>query len=160
VRRIQASPSEGTGKGSYRAKPRGAGSAAGSIFLSILLALQGIPLNPRDTGTVSGVLRNTEGNPAAGIRVSALARSETTESALGSALASIAETDENGRYRLEGVPPGQYYIVAGRIDMPTFYPGASKIIDGAVVRVTRGAALSGMDISARNQDCRTRGNRA
>lgn len=115
------------------------------VLLSIFLAIQGIPLNERDGGAVSGVLRSTEGKPAAGVRVSALALSEKAEIALGSALASISETDENGRYRLEGVPPGQYYIVAGRVDKPTFYPGASNMTDGAVVRVTRGSALSDMD---------------
>jgi hypothetical protein len=115
------------------------------LFVSILLAIQGIPLNARDTGTVSGVLRNVEGKPAAKVRVAALARPEGMDSPVGSALASIAETDENGRYRLESIPPGQYYIVAGRIQVPTFYPGASKMTDGAVVRVAPGAVLAGMD---------------
>ena len=35
------------------------------------------------------------------------------------ATVSLAETDSTGRYQLENVPPGRYYITAGRLDVLT-----------------------------------------
>ena len=37
-------------------------------------------------------------------------------------LASIAETDSNGNYRLDDLPPGRYYVVTGKFDDGTYYP--------------------------------------
>jgi len=101
-------------------------------MIVILLALatlitQGIPVLPNQGGTVTGILRTSSGTPAAGVRVSALARPEATKDlSTSAALASLAETDASGRYRLENIPPGRYYIVAGNIDVPTFYPGSLR----------------------------------
>jgi len=44
------------------------------------------------------------------------------------------QTDAAGKYQLGDVPPGRYYVVAGRLESPTFYPGvlgftAAKTID-------------------------------
>jgi len=44
------------------------------------------------------------------------------------------KTDAAGKYQLGDVPAGRYYVVAGRLEAPTFYPGvlgfpAAKMID-------------------------------
>ena len=39
-----------------------------------------------------------------------------------SSLASVSETDANGRYLLINVPAGAYFIVAGRLDQLTYFP--------------------------------------
>jgi len=94
------------------------------ILLTILLAVQGIPILPGSGGTVSGTLRGTDGKPAAGLRVAAMARPDVGNTAgTATSLVSITQTDDNGRYRLEDIPPGQYYIVAERVTLPTYYPG-------------------------------------
>src|SRR5207249_10723371 len=54
-------------------------------------------------------------------------------------------TDEAGGYRLEDIPPGRYYIVAGRLDSPTYYPGTLQTAGATIVRITPGANLSGLD---------------
>jgi len=41
-------------------------------FLLTLLMVQGIPALPGQSGVVSGVVRTSEGTPAAGVRVSAM----------------------------------------------------------------------------------------
>src|SRR5262245_23980408 len=115
-------------------------------FLCLTLLLQGIPLQPNQTGTISGVLRNADGKPAANIRVAAVPQTESAEAVAGGpTLSSIAETDEQGRYKLENVPPGRYYVTAGRLDLPTYYPGSQSMALGQAVPITPGAAIQGID---------------
>jgi hypothetical protein len=113
--------------------------------LIIVALLQGIPIAPQAGGTVSGVLKNLQGKPAAGARVSAMTKQEPRQQTAGVALASLAETDEEGRFTIENIPPGQYYIVAGSIDRPTYYPGTQDIDSARTVQITAGARLSGFN---------------
>jgi hypothetical protein len=62
-----------------------------------------------------------------------------------SELAALSQTDESGRYRLEDVPAGRYYIVAGRVDAPTYYPGVPGMARATALAVTAGAALADID---------------
>ncbi len=98
-----------------------------------------------ETGVVSGQLRSPNGTPAVGVRVAAVALPDADVQ--GGALVSLAETDKDGRYRLENILPGPYYIQAGLIDTPNFYPGVSTMSTAATVRVTAGATVSGMDFT-------------
>src|SRR5215510_13478274 len=104
-----------------------------AAFIAVLVALQGIPLSPQAAGTLSGTLKDAEGEPAAKVRVSALTRQEPGQKIGGAVLASLAETDDEGRYAIEGIPPGQYYIVAGSVDRPTYYPGVEQIDKARVI---------------------------
>jgi hypothetical protein len=115
-----------------------------AILAFILALIQGIPIAPQAGGTVSGVLKNAEGKPAAHVRVSARTQQESLASV---ALASLAETDEDGRYVIENIPPGQYYIVAGSIDRPTYYPGTQDMAAAKIIQVTAGARISGFDFA-------------
>jgi hypothetical protein len=72
---------------------------------------------------VSGQVRLANGSPAVGIRVWAMAASRPGEPAVDSVLESITTTDGTGRYRLSGISPGRYHIVAGSLTAPTFHPG-------------------------------------
>jgi hypothetical protein len=126
-----------------------------TTLLTLLLAFQGAARTPQP-GTISGVLRNADGRPAFGVRVAALAKPESQNEALtGADLTSIAQTDEQGRFRLEDIPAGQYYIVAGRVDLPTYYPGTSQMESATVVRVNAGTAQAGLDFSLSNNSFRT-----
>jgi hypothetical protein len=123
----------------------------GVLIAVSLLAAQGIPVSANQSGTVTGVLRNAAGTPAASVRVSALTSPDTNnELASSMALASLTETDASGRYRLENIPPGRYYIVAGNIDVPTFYPGVVRANDGVVIRITPGLLVPGIDFVLNN----------
>jgi len=117
-----------------------------SLLLYLTLLLQGIPLQANQTGTISGVLRNADGKPAASVRVAAVPQTESSEATTGGpTLSSIAETDEQGRYKLENVPPGRYYVTAGRPDLPTYYPGSQSMALGQAVGITPGATVQGID---------------
>src|SRR5688572_6987624 len=109
------------------------------LTVILIALLQGLPVTPSQSGSITGVLTNSTGKPAAGVRVSAMMRPDSPlDAQTMSAMASIAETDPNGVYKLENIPPGRYYIVAGRIDQPTFYPGALKMTSGREVLITPG----------------------
>lgn len=125
-------------------------------FLLTLLLAQGIPTSPGESGTVSGVVRTSAGTPAAGVRVSAMVPPDrATDVAAAASFSALAQTDEEGRYRLEGIPFGRYYIVAGRVDMPTFYPGTADIQQARVFSVTPGGAVSGIDFAMMDSSVRT-----
>jgi hypothetical protein len=71
-----------------------------AVLLSLLLFLQ-------TTGTVEGRILNVDGTPAVNVRVAAQPVSDSVAAAGETpVLASIAQTDATGRYRLEGVAGG------------------------------------------------------
>jgi len=105
-----------------------------------MLALQGIPV--QQGGTVSGVLRDSRGMPAAGVRMAAVARGDVIDNTVGGSMAGIAETDGQGRFILENIPPGRYVIAAGRLDLQTYYPGTQAIADARVLTITGGTTIT------------------
>jgi len=110
------------------------------ILLSFILALQGIPV--QQGGTVSGVLRDSRGMPLAGVRMAAVARGDVIENAAAASMAGITETDEQGRFTLENIPPGRYVIAAGRLDLQTYYPGTQELSDATVLTISREATIA------------------
>jgi hypothetical protein len=97
----------------------------GLAFFALLLLLHGRawaqgPATP--AGVVTGRLVSVEGKPAVGIRVAAVAVSSSNSVHSDAAIMVLAQADNGGRYRLEGVPPGSYYIMAGHLDSPSYYP--------------------------------------
>jgi len=119
------------------------------MLTAILIALlQGLPVTPTQSGSITGILTNSTGTPAAGVRVSAMTRPDSPlDAQTMSAMASIAETDPNGAFKLENIPPGRYYIVAGRIDQPTYYPGTLELTSGRDVLITPGVVLTGVNFA-------------
>jgi hypothetical protein len=62
-------------------------------------------------------------------------------------LAVITETDGAGRFRLENVPPGRYYIMAGFVDYPTYYPGVIAAANATVVEIAAGKVVENLNFS-------------
>jgi hypothetical protein len=114
-----------------------------ALFPADSLMAQIVPVSPLQTGSVTGVVRTATGAPAAGIRVTAM-RTDAMDDALR-AMVSLSQTDSTGRYRLENVPAGRYYIAAGRVDLPTFYPGTLDMTQGTAVSISSSAPLSDID---------------
>jgi hypothetical protein len=105
-----------------------AGEDAMTVTSSLLLVLLQVPLLQTEKTAVSGIVRTADGKPASGVRVAAMVAPEPGLSATNAtALVSLTNTDESGRYRLDDVPSGRYYIVAGRVDAPTYYPGVQRL---------------------------------
>jgi hypothetical protein len=123
-----------------------------AFLLAVLLAAQ--LQNP--TGVVAGQIRLSNGMPAVGIRVSAILAPEPGRSnnADAGALFSQTQTDDTGHYRLESIPPGRYYIAAGRVDAPTYYPGKTDTEAASPVSVLSSAPIEGIDFTITESSAR------
>jgi hypothetical protein len=104
--------------------------------------------------SITGTIRFKDGDPAAGVRVVALAApSGATSAGEATVLASLTQTDSNGRYRLTDVPPGRYLIAVGPVSFPTYYPGTLRQTEARAVTIAQdGAALSGIDFAVAVED--------
>src|SRR5262245_58311879 len=103
----------------------------------------------RSSGSISGILVGKGGMPLEGVRVRAVAVPEPgAADAETSVLVSLGQTDSQGRYLLENVPAGRYYIAAGFVALPTYYPGVTTRSSATVVEVRAGATLSGINFTA------------
>jgi hypothetical protein len=122
------------------------------LLLSVLLVQTAI--SRIEGGVVAGTLRQPDGSPAAGVRVAAMNADETAGAGNDSTLVVLAQTDAAGRYRLEDIPPGRYYIVAGRVNALTFYPGGQDVRSGRVLTVSAGATSDGIDFQATAESLR------
>jgi hypothetical protein len=100
-------------------------------------------------GSIAGTIRLSGGGPAAGVRVAAMVVPGIRRLTNGaSEFATITQTDSNGRYQLDGIPPGRYFIVAGAVSSPTFHPGTLTQNAASIVTVSRDArTLTGIDIA-------------
>ena len=118
----------------------------GVLFLAFLL--QGIPLPATAGGVIEGQVRNENGTPASGVRVAALTQDDqATDPSAAAALVSLAETDINGRFALENVPPGRYRILAGLLEAPTYFPGTTERAEGRIIQITSGERVQGIDFT-------------
>jgi hypothetical protein len=124
-----------------------------SLLLSLLLTSQ----IQAPTGVVSGRIVFTTGKPSVGIRVSAMLAPDSGrpgDAADIGALFSQTQTDEAGRYRLENIPPGRYYIMAGRVDAPTYYPGRTDQLAATAISVASGTPQEGIDFTIEESSAR------
>jgi hypothetical protein len=94
------------------------------LLLTVLFLIPASAVAQAGYGTVTGKIHFNDGTPAEGVRVSLMIAPDSNKETNGvTALVHIAQTESDGSYHLNDVPPGRYYIVAGRLDAPTYYPG-------------------------------------
>ena len=116
-----------------------------TLVATILFLLQ---IAAAPAGQITGQVRSVNGAPAAEVRVAAIPVSAENPPAGDSpTLVSIAQTDSEGRYRLENVPPGNFHVMAGLLDCPTYYPAATQTAGASVVRVVAGVPTQGVDFT-------------
>ena len=117
------------------------------MTLSILLTLLLMPgLAAAEGGIVAGTVRGADGRPAAKVRVGVMAVPEAGRVVFGAGtLVSQGETDASGEFQIEEVPPGRYYIVAGSLQVPTFYPGVGEMKTAKTIQVVAKASVRGLD---------------
>jgi hypothetical protein len=119
-----------------------------AVLLGFILFTQGVTQTPADSGTVTGIVRTSSGAPATGVRVSAMPRpSKPSDATADVSTSSLTQTDEQGRYRLENIPPGSYVIAAGRVALPTYYPATLDMLRGTAISVSASAVVTNINIT-------------
>jgi Carboxypeptidase regulatory-like domain len=120
-----------------------------AAMLALVLFAPGTLLQS-ETAVVTGRLLSADGTGAPTVRVMAV---HVAEGGLDGAeievIEAISETDASGKYRLENLAPGRYYIRAGFVDNPTYYPGVTTPGEARVVTLSRGTVESGVDFRLR-----------
>lgn len=111
-------------------------------------------------GAITGTISDSAGEPFQGVLVRALRiRQEGSRLVVGSA-GWPRLTDDRGQYRLFGLPPGSYLIVAG-LDAteraagrsralgfaPVYAPGTAHAESAQPVQVELGSAVTGIDLT-------------
>src|SRR5678815_3849263 len=115
----------------------------GLLLLTFLL-LQGT--TPPQAGVVTGRVLNSDGSPAAGIRVSLMRAPEApTQARPDPVVFNLTETSSTGIFRMDNVPSGRYYVVAGFLEQPTYYPGTRQLTKATAVNVTASSTVSGIE---------------
>jgi hypothetical protein len=119
-------------------------------------------------GVITGVVTNSNGEPVVGVPVQASLASAPAASVadiLGGV--SPAESDDRGVYRIYGLQPGRYTVVAGGgtkfglfgasgfdLDVPTYHPSSTRDTATPVV-VGSGEVIAGIDIKYRGVEGRS-----
>jgi hypothetical protein len=123
-------------------------------LVALTVMLQAAAATPPRPGVVLGRLVTPAGDPAAAIRVTAVPApgpnirpSDGQNYYAGTAPASTALTDANGRYRLANLAPGRYFIVARVFGYSTFYPDTTNPDGATVVTVGATAPVEGIDFT-------------
>lgn len=121
--------------------------------LAVVLALQAaVAVRP---GAVVGQLQTKEGTPAVAIRITAVpapppnirpSDGQNYYASDRNLPVSTAFTDSQGRYRLQNLAPGRYFIVARVFGYPTYYPATTNA-DGATVVTVDAAPVEGIDFT-------------
>ena len=101
-----------------------------ALYVPATASAQRPQSNSSDSGVVVGHLHSPDGTAAAGVRVMAAPVADSSQKNPSQVLEAITETDASGSYRLENLPPGRYYIRAGLVELPTYFPGTTTPGDG------------------------------
>jgi hypothetical protein len=122
------------------------------LHLALLLMLLAQAPPAAAPAELSGQLVMTDGKPAIAVRVAAIqAPPPNIRPADGQnyyasvSPASIAVTDDQGRFRLTRIPPGRYYVVAGIVGHATYYPATTDIDAATVLTVEPNARMEAID---------------
>jgi hypothetical protein len=116
-------------------------------------------------GVITGTVADAQGQPPVALGVRAYRVRDLDGRAVSpySTSGGVGKTDDRGVYRLYGLQPGAYVVVAGgpssysfnlvspyQSDAPTFYPSSTRDT-AAEVTVRAGAEVAGVDIRYREE---------
>jgi len=86
---------------------------------------------------IAGQIRGVNGKPVSGVRVAAAEVWNGPDGVAPSPVPSyFGTTDAAGRYQLTGVEPGRYFLLAGRVDTPSYYPGTKDYSAARIITAT------------------------
>jgi len=132
-----------------------------------------VTIHARRGGVISGKITYSDGEPAIDAQVAIIRRTgkKSTRVLTGFTAAALMSlrTDDRGRYRIAGIPPGEYVVSAAETNtspntqhrgddffggmfgsdalLVTYYGGSNRIDDATRLEVTGGSEASDIDIS-------------
>jgi len=153
---------------------RVAGGPALAIRLTEGQSLTNIVMALVPTGSVAGVIRDSEGRPQTGVPIQLLRATFNASSQRILHTEGTARTDDRGEYRLYWITPGRYYVSAGAASGPnrplspngapaspneipdqsfalTYFPGVRDASSAASIEVQPGSEVRGVDFIAPRQ---------
>ena len=111
-------------------------------------------------GAIVGAITDSAGEPFQGVLVRAMRLRQVGARTVATAAGWPRLTDERGRYRIFGLPPGSYLIVASlnatepTLDRrsvvgfaPVYYPATARAESAQTVQVELGSAITGVDLT-------------
>jgi hypothetical protein len=111
-----------------------------NVLLYLLLFAR-TSIGAGQSGLIEGRVLNADGMPAVGVRV---ALQPVAQSAV---LENITQTDTAGRYRIEGITPGKYLVVAGSVNYLTYFPGVAMPGNAEAQTVNAGGKVTAIDFT-------------
>ena len=117
------------------------------LVVALPLAAAVVAGQTQPSPSISGKLTLIDGRDAKGIRVAAMIADGLSPGNAVPILVGLTQADATGQYRLDNVPPGRYFIMAGLTDSPSYYPGVRTISGARVVTVSSAATITGIDFS-------------
>ncbi|HEX4999427.1 MAG TPA: carboxypeptidase-like regulatory domain-containing protein [Terriglobia bacterium] len=115
------------------------------IILSAFLLGQTLSHVDLRTAGVTGHVVDLDGAPAENIRVLAIEGLDPVVDGVPDRIVSLARTDRDGRYVLDGIPPGRYLFAAGPLSAPLYFPGVASLDQASALRLPPGATVPGVD---------------
>ena len=144
------------------------GQSGKSVTIETGESVTGIDFDLVSKGIISGRVRDFSGEPVKGQTVELILRGEDNYlRPFSSSAPDDHTTNDQGVYRISGVPPGRYIVKVGtayglatygrsekrRVYYPeTFHPGADEISKATVIEVTTGRESADVDITRRHQN--------
>ena len=134
------------------------------INLSAGQAMKDVTFKMIAGGVVTGRVRDSKGDPVAGVQVSLMRSVYNTFGQRTLTTSGGGTTDDRGEYRIFWVPPGRYVlsvssasttiivlvfnqnVLADRIFPTTYYPGTTDASRAVTLEVQPGNELTGIDI--------------
>jgi len=139
------------------------GQSGKSVTIEEGESVEGIDFDLVSKGSISGQVRDVRGEPVKGQEVELILRGEDNYlRPFSSSVSGDHITNDEGVYRISGVPPGRYFVKVGtaygltaygtsdksRVYYPeTFHPSADEASKATIVEVATGRETTDVDIT-------------
>ena len=116
------------------------------ILLALFLLVQRPVAVAAQSGSISGRVLFPDGSDAVRVRVGITPAGKPTDRNAETAPLKFVETTSSGEYRIEDVPAGSFFVVAGSVVSPTYFPSGTDVSKAKPVKVSAGAETQNINL--------------